>query len=110
MNSPAASISELKQLKGITFVALNICSVTRKIDDIKLLLHRSNLDYLSMNESWLSNSIHNAELNIDNYRFHHFYRDSGSGKCGGGELLTYFNCKYNFEILDDWNLCCPDLE
>ena len=49
MNDPAATSTDLHKLWGITFGALNIRSLTRRIDDVELFLHRSNLDYLMFN-------------------------------------------------------------
>ncbi len=55
-------------------------------------------------------SISDCELSIPHYRLFRSDRDLGSGKRGGGGLITYAHDKYNFEPLENWNLCCPDLE
>ena len=36
----------LKNLKGVSIASLNVRSLIRKLDDVKTLLHRSNLDIL----------------------------------------------------------------
>ena len=69
---------KLKRLCGITYAAQNIRSLIRKLDDIKLLLHHSNLDLLLLNETWLNSSIGDPELNIDGCTCHRFDRDAGS--------------------------------
>ena len=101
---------ELSFLKGITYASLNICSITRKFDDIKLLLVQSKLDLLFLNETWLNNSIGDLELHVPGYTLHRFDRDAGSGKKGGGGLLAFARNHYHFEPLTNWNVCTPDIE
>ena len=101
---------ELSSLKGITYASLNICSLYRKLDEIKLLLHQSKLDVLFLNESWLNQSIGDLELLIPGYTLHRFDRDAGAGKRGGGGLVAYTRNHYHFDEISGWNLCCPDLE
>ncbi len=60
-----------------TFGALNICSLTRKIDDVKALLYRSDLDFLGLSESWLNSSISDDEIEINGYNTHRFDHDLG---------------------------------
>ena len=104
MNNPAASSTDIKKLRGISFGSLNIHSLTRKIDEIKFLLKETGLKVLALNESWLNNSISDCELEIPHYQFFRFDRDLGSGRRGGGGLITYTNTKYNFEGIPNWNL------
>ena len=84
---------ELKSLKGITIGCLNVCSVTRKIDDIHTILNNSDLSYLSLTESWLNSSITDCELVIPGYEIFRFDRDLGLGRHGGGGILVH--CKNN---------------
>ena len=100
----------LHNLYGILFGALNIRSVIRKLDDVKLLLSKSHLDYLTLNESWLNQSIDSCELEMDGYHLHHFDRDNGINGSGGGGIITYFNSDRNFVPIVEWNLCCQDRE
>ena len=58
---------ELSCLKGITYASLNICSVYRKLDDIKLLLKHSKSDSLFLSETWLNRSVGDLELAIPGY-------------------------------------------
>ena len=69
---------DLKSLRGITFGALNICSVVCKMDDILTLLGNSELCYLGLTETWLNCSISNCELEIPGYDIMRFDRDLGA--------------------------------
>ena len=46
------------------------------------------MGYLSLDETWLNHSIGDCELEIPNYTCHRFNWDLGSGRRGGGSLLT----------------------
>ena len=75
-----------------------------------MLLKDTDLTFLALNESWLNYSISDCELEIPNYQLFRYDRDLGSGKRGGGGLISYAHRKYHFEEVSNWNLCCPDLE
>ena len=102
--------SELADLKGISFGSLNVCSLKNKVDDINVLLLRSDLDLLAITESWLDASLDSSILKIDGYNCFRFDRDAGSGKRGGGGLVAYVKDKYNFSYLENLSLCTPDGE
>ena len=89
---------------------LNICSISRKIDDVKLILCDNKLDLLLLNETWLNHSIGDPELAIEGYSLYRYDRDLGSGKRGGGGLVAYSRDHYQFESIQNWNICCPDIE
>ncbi len=93
-------MASVSKLKGITFSCLNIRSASNKLDSIKLILERSNVDCLILNETFLNSNIDDAELQIKNYDLHHFNRTKESGKSHGGGLLIYTNNKYEFELVE----------
>ena len=66
-DKPIFSTKDLSQLKGISYGSLNICSTYRKMDDILTILNNSELDYFRITESWLNNSISDADLDINGY-------------------------------------------
>ena len=82
VTKPIHHSSELKQLKGIAFVSLNICSLTWKTDDVLVLLNNRNIDYLGLTESWLNNSISTCEIAVQGYNVLRHDRDEGSTKRG----------------------------
>ena len=73
----------LKNTRGVTIACLNVQSVTRKLDDIRELLHGSHIDCLCLNESFLNNSIDTSLLHIDGYYTICHDRTEASGKRGG---------------------------
>ncbi len=103
IKNTAATTTELSKLRGVSFGAYNIRSITRKFDDISIFLKRSKLNLLALNETWLNSSIADCELNIDGYAFHRFDRDLGTGRIGGGGLITYYSTKYKFAPIENWD-------
>ena len=101
--------SQLAGLRGLSFAGLNICSITRKIEDIHLLLDRGDLNCLCLNESWLNSSVTLEELSIENYTIHHMDRDGGSGKRGGGNIIFTKNT-HKWSEMSNWSLCSPDIK
>ena len=108
--SSICSSYDLAKLRGPAIGCLNIQSMTRKLDDVKLLLARSELNCLGLVETWLNNSISDDELYIHNYDLIHFDRDQGSCKRGGGGLMFYVDRKYQFQSMPQWHVCSPDIE
>ena len=104
------SSKDIAKLKGIKVGSLNIRSLYKKVDDVKLLLADSKLDYLGLSESWLNLSVIGPEVEIEKYNMYRFDRDAGSSKRGGGGIVVYINTKRNFEHLSDWDICTRDIE
>ena len=80
MNNPAAESKDIEKLRGLTFGSPNIRSLSRKFDDVKMMLEETNFTFLALNETWLNHSIDDCELSIPHYRFFRSDRDLGSGK------------------------------
>ncbi len=104
------SSTDLANLRGPAIGCLNIQSMTRKLDDVRLLLARSQLNCLGLVETWLNNSICDSELFMQNYDMIRYDTDQGSTKRGGGGLLFYVDRKYQFQPLPEWHICNPDIE
>ncbi len=98
----------LKNLKGITIAGQNICSLTHKFDDIEILLKASNLDIFPLSETFLNNSISDAEIQIDGYKLYRYDRNLSSGKGHGGGLVTYTKENRPTELLGSF--CSPNIE
>ncbi len=80
---------DISKLKWIKVGALNIRSLYKKVDDVKLLLGNSKLDYLGLSESWLNSSVDGPEVEIEHYNMFRFDRDAGSAKRGMGDCCIY---------------------
>ena len=74
MHLTPQDFKELSGLKGITYAALNICPVTRKIEDLQIISSQSKLDLLLLNETWLNQTIGDLELQNNGYSLHHYDR------------------------------------
>ncbi len=87
-----------------------MCSYIRKQDEIIALLHRTKLDYLSLTETWLNNSVADIEVEIPGYDPLRNDRGNGSSKKGGGGVLAYARKHHTFVHIPEWNLCTEDVE
>ena len=86
-----------KQNKGVKIGHLNIRSLLKKIDEIKILIHQNSFDILAISETWLSDKIPNELVNIPGFNVYRKDRPSH----GGGVLI------YIKETLR--HTYCPDL-
>ena len=62
----------LKNLKGVSFGCLNVCSLRHKVDDLSCLLQKSELDFLATTETHLDDLITDPEI-----IYSRFYNTSG---------------------------------
>lgn len=102
------SVHALERLQGVSFAYLNICSILCKCDEVRLLLEHSNLDFLALGETFLNESITDAELHIYGYHIFRSNRTIASGKSDGGGLLIYASDKYSSDRIH--TSCSPNLE
>ena len=102
--------SALSNLSGVTFASLNIQSVYRKFDEIKILLNESGLDCLCLQESFLNYSIDDSELHIPGFHLWRYDRTANSGKSSGGGIMMYTNSDREFSELPNSHLCTPHVE
>ena len=74
-----STVSDFSKLRGPSFGSYNIRSIINKLDDIKVILGMSKLDFLGLTESWLTKKVDDAELQIPEYNMFRFDRDNGLG-------------------------------
>ena len=98
------TIEALSKLKGFKLLHMNVRSLPKKIDQIRLMLHDSNLDVITLSETWLTDSVNSKTVNLDNYVMYRQDRNFKlvSKKRGGG-LLTYIRKDHaaDSEVLED---------
>ena len=113
MDNTVDNFEALSLLKGFKLVHMNVRSLSKKIDQIKLLLADSNLDVITMSETWLSDSVHSGTVTLDNYVMYRQDRDFRlvSKKRGGG-LLTYIHNKHaaDSEQMSEMDRASKDIE
>ena len=73
--------------KGLKIVQLNTRSITNKLDQIRLLMHKKSIDILAITETWLDNSWTDNELVITGYIL--FPRDRKTTQGGGIIVYTH---------------------
>ncbi len=86
MNTVANALSERK---GPMICSLNIRSIYRSLDELSLLLQDNAIDVMLLQESFLNDSVSDAQLEIVGYNLHRFDRQATSGKSAGGGLCAY---------------------
>ena len=110
MNSRFNTSTDLQKLRGLSFSTYNVRSLIRKFDDIKLLLLRSELNVLSLCETWLNSSISDEEIAIPGYSTHRLDRGLGNSKLGGGGLIVYTKHGHHYQHMTEWNVGNDDIE
>ena len=79
-----SSVLELNELKGISYGSLNVRSLNRCLDELKILLHKSELDVLFCQETHLDTTTVDNALDIPHYTLYRWDRTLESGKSKGG--------------------------
>ena len=100
----------LKNLRGISFGCLNICSIKSKIDDVKTLLEHSDLDVLCLVETFLTEEVDDTLLEVPGYNFHRCDRNADSNKKSGGGLLMYYKNSRDISPIQNSDLITPSIE
>ena len=77
----------ISNLKGLKIANLNINSLLKHIDEIRILLSDNPFDILAINETKIDSSILDSEIHIDNYTIVRFDRN----RFGGGVALYIKN-------------------
>ena len=107
MDNEVKDIEALSKVKGFKLVHLNVRSLVKKIDQVRILLGEANLDVITLSETWLSEAVHSNTVELDSYILYrqdrHFKR---VGKKRGGGLLTFIHSKYAAECEQLTELSC----
>ena len=83
---------------------LNVASLTKYIDEIRLLLYDKKLDVLALNETRLDSSISDELLAIDGYDIIRADRNRN-----GGGVCIYIRCHVNYLFVLKLNNSVVDL-
>ena len=107
------TIQDLSQLKGFKLLHLNVRSLPKKIDQIRIMFHEMNLDVITFSETWLNDAVNSKTVALEDYILYRLDRDFRSvKKKRGGGLLTYIHKSHaaDCEPLDDYNKSNGDIE
>ena len=103
---PISTLELLGGAKGLKLVHLNVRSLVKKIDQIRVLLEGATIDVVTFSETWLAHHLNSQIIHLEGYKSFRLDRASKTKKKGkkrGGGLITYVSDKYasNAELLDD---------
>ena len=101
-----SNFEALNATKGLKLVHLNVRSVIKKKDQLRILLANLNLDVITMSETWLASHMHTNLVTTDGYdlfRQDRAVKTRARAKKRGSGLLTYVNKKHA-------SLCEPLIE
>ena len=102
-SSPTATFSNISYSlppgRGFKIVGLNINSLTKHIDELRILLDDYSIDILSLNQTKLDESIKSCELHIPGYELICRDRDRN-----GGGVCFYLKTSINFVVRSDLNV------
>ncbi len=97
---------DLKKLKGMTYGALNTHSLFIHIEEVQLLLQRSELHILMQEETFLNYSVDNDIPGINKYNLFRMDRD-GRHPCKGHEVgCLWLLLKPKQELTSDMKCLC----
>lgn len=102
-SKPPCLLNSLPANRGFKIASLNVNSLIKHIDDLRIFLADNPVDVLAINESKLDDSIKNCELYIPGYEITRRDRNRN-----GGGVCFYIKTSINFVIRRDLNL--NDLE
>lgn len=81
--------------KGFTLAHLNVRSLKNKLPEIETLLYNSNLDLLTLSETWLNSSTQDTIVALQNYNFYRHDRVAQHAQSRGGGVATYISTHYS---------------
>ena len=96
---PHLTNSFLPTKRGFKMASLNITSLTKHIDELRILLANYPLDVISINETRLEQSILNSEIYIPGYEI--VRRDRNRN---GGGVCFYIKTAINYSVRTDLNI------
>ena len=113
LSNSVSSIEELGKAKGFKLLHTNVHSLTKKMDQVKIMFEGKELDVITMSETWLNNSVSSNSLTLQGYVTYRQDRNlSVVTKKRGGGLLTYVATKHatDCEYLPDISKSSADIE
>ena len=99
-SSPTATFSNISDSlppgRGFKIAGLNIKSLTKHIDELRILLDDYSIGILSLNETKLDESIKSCELHNQGYELIRHDKDRN-----GGGVCFYLKTSINFVVRSD---------
>ena len=89
------TFKQLSNMKGIKFIQLNVVSLLKNLDEIKLILYNNDIHICMLNETRLDTSIDNHEIDIPGYSVVRKDRDRK-----GGGVAIYVHESLNYKQIE----------
>ena len=80
--------------KGFKVVHLNVRSLLKKVDQIRLITEGSEVDVITISETWLKPHLNSTLVSLDGYQTIRQDRGNARGKKRGGGLVSYVKIKH----------------
>ncbi len=96
--TPRPCINLLKSKRDLKIAHLNIWSLRRKVDQLRILLNDNPFDIVGLSETYLTAKTDDSELHVDGYTL--YRKDRGSR---GGGVALYVSNELPHEICTDIN-------
>ena len=81
----------MPKTRGFRMVMLNVASLVKHLDEIRLILLNKKLDVLAINENRLDSTASDGLVSISGYNVLRTYRDRN-----GGGVCIYIRCHVNY--------------
>ena len=104
---------DLEKCKGIKLLHLNVRSILKKVDQLRLYFENSKIDIITISETWAKRFMDSQLLGIRGFEMVRQDRDlKNTRKKSGGGLITYIRtAKFdNFVELEKLGTSGPDIE
>ena len=110
-----ANLTEFLSLakeKGLKLVHLNVRSIFKKIDQLRVILATPSIEILAISETWLHNAHPMESIHINGYTCYRQDRTGAQNEVRGGGLVTYVkeSLAEQATTLSKLNTCSPFLE
>ena len=106
------SFDKLSRAKGFKMAHLNVRSIVKKIDQLRILLQDSNIDVLTISETWMRSYMETQLVELQGFKSYRLDRGHGNRRKRGGGLITYVNEKHavHCEALEELDRTKSDIE
>ena len=95
LNDVKSNIHKLDKVKGFKLVHMNIRSLPKNIDQLRIILHNSSVDVFKLSETWLKGSLNSKLYSVKGFNIYRLDRaTNGRNKKRGGGLVTYIHSRH----------------
>jgi hypothetical protein len=98
-NMPNEQNLLLPKMSGFKLASLNVTSLVKHIEELRILLANNMIDVLAINETRLDSTVSDDEVHIHGYEIVRRDRES-NGRFGGGVCFYIRSC-INFSVRHD---------